>query len=72
VRDFVAAAFVAAGVQDWEPFVKVDAAFVRPVEAALQVGDASRARDTLGWKPTVGFEELVARMVQADLAPAAD
>ena len=67
VRDFVAAAFAAAGVGDWEPLVRQDAAFFRPVDPTELVGDASRARAVLGWGPTVAFEEIVARMVAADL-----
>ena len=67
VRDFVAAAFLRAGIDDWERHVRVDDAFVRPTDAALQVGDAGRARAALGWEPTVGFAELVGRMVDADL-----
>jgi GDPmannose 4,6-dehydratase len=67
VRDFVAAAFAAAGVGDWEPLVRQDAAFFRPVDPTELVGDASRARAVLGWEPTVAFEEIVARMVAADL-----
>ncbi len=68
VRDFVAAAFARAGVEDWEPHVRVDQAFVRPADAPLQLGNAARARDELGWVPAVGFEELVGRMVDADLS----
>ena len=68
VRDFVAAAFARVGIDDWEPLVRVDPAFVRPVDAAVLVGDATRAREVLGWSPTVGFEELVGRMVDVDLA----
>lgn len=67
VRDFVATAFGHAGVTDWEPHVVVDPDFVRPADPTELVGDASRARDVLGWRPSVGFEELVARMVDADL-----
>ena len=67
VRDFVAAAFAAAGVGDWEPLVRQDAAFFRPVDPTELVGDATRARAVLGWEPTVAFEEIVARMVAADL-----
>lgn len=67
VRDFVAAAFAAAGIADWEGLVRRDEAFVRPADPTELVGDASRARDLLGWTPTVAFEELVARMVAADL-----
>jgi GDPmannose 4,6-dehydratase len=67
VRDFVAAAFARAGVQDWHDRVRVDERFVRPADATLQVGDARKAREQLGWEPTVSFEELVGRMVDADL-----
>ncbi len=67
VADLVAAAFAAAGVEDWQAHVRTDPAFVRPVDAVDQVGDASRARDVLGWHPTVGFDEVVARMVRADV-----
>jgi GDPmannose 4,6-dehydratase len=68
VRDFAAAAFTRAGVTDWEERLLVDEAFVRPADATELVGDSSRARDVLGWAPTVDFEELVGRMVDADLA----
>lgn len=68
VRDFVRAAFDAAGVQDWDHLVHVDERFVRPVDAVELVGDASRIRAALGWAPTVGFDDVVARMVEADLA----
>ena len=67
VRDFAVAAFARAGIADWERHVRVDPALVRPVDAAVQVGDASRARTRLGWEPTVDFAELVGRMVDADL-----
>jgi GDPmannose 4,6-dehydratase len=67
VRDFVAAAFRAAGVDDWERRVVLDPRFARPSDAPLQVGDAARARARLGWTPTVGFDELVERMVRHDL-----
>jgi GDPmannose 4,6-dehydratase len=68
VRDFVAAAFARAGISDWEPLVAVDPEFVRPADPTELVGDATLARTTLGWSPTVGFDEIVGRMVDADLA----
>ena len=68
VRDFTEAAFRHAGIDDWERLVDADPALVRPVDPTELVGDASRARQQLGWAPTVGFEELVGRMVDADLA----
>lgn len=66
VEDFVAAAFTAAGVPDWRRHVVVDPRFFRPVDGVALVGDAARAHERLGWRPTVGFEETVARMVEAD------
>ncbi|HEY2043886.1 MAG TPA: GDP-mannose 4,6-dehydratase [Jatrophihabitans sp.] len=67
VREFVAAAFARAGVQDWESRVLVDPAFVRPADPSELVGDASKAAELLSWRPTVAFEDMVAAMVEADL-----
>jgi GDPmannose 4,6-dehydratase len=68
VGDFVTVAFQHAGIDDWEPLVETHADLHRPAEAAELVGDAGKAMRELGWKPTVGFHELVGRMVDADLA----
>ena len=68
VREFVEAAFRHAGVPDWERHVRVDPAFVRPVDAVELTGNAARARHDLGWAPTVGFQDIVSRMVDADLS----
>ncbi len=68
VRDFLAAAMARAGVEDWESRVTSDPGLFRPVDAPEQAGDASKARRVLGWVPTVGFDEVVARMVDHDLA----
>jgi GDPmannose 4,6-dehydratase len=68
VRDFAAAAFARAGITDWEPLLVSDPALYRPADAADLTGDASKARHDLGWTPTVTFEEVVGRMVDADLA----
>lgn len=67
VADFVAAAFDRAGVPDWRRHVRVDEEFFRPADAGLQVGNAAKAQRELGWLPRVPFEELVGRMVDADL-----
>ena len=67
VRDLVQAAFGHVGL-DYERYVKVDPRFIRPAEVDLLLADPSRARAELGWEPRVGFEELVAMMVDADLA----
>ncbi len=66
VREFCEIAFARAGL-DWERHVVVDEKFFRPAEVDLLVGDAGRARTELGWKPEVGFGELVEMMVDADI-----
>jgi GDPmannose 4,6-dehydratase len=68
VRDFVAAAFAHAGIDDWERFVRQDPRFYRPAEVDLLIADATKARVELGWKPEVGFDSLVGMMVDHDLA----
>ena len=67
VRDFVEAAFEAAGVKGWEQYVKTDPRFLRPAELHYLQGKATKAHEKLGWKPKVTFEELVAMMVEADM-----
>jgi GDPmannose 4,6-dehydratase len=67
VRDLVAAAFARCGL-DWKDHVLVDPALFRPAEIEVLVGDASRARERLGWQPRVPFEELIGMMVDHDLA----
>jgi GDPmannose 4,6-dehydratase len=67
VRDFAAAAFEHAGIDDWEGLLESEPALVRPADPTELVGDATLARKQLGWTPTVGFQELVGRMVEADL-----
>ena len=66
VRQFCEEAFRYVGL-DWQQFVKVDARFNRPAEVDLLVADPSKAREALGWTPTVRFAELVRMMVDADL-----
>jgi GDPmannose 4,6-dehydratase len=68
VEDFVRVAAERAGVGDWRERLRVDPAFLRPTDATDLVGDATRARTALGWAPTRSFEEVVAAMVDADLA----
>lgn len=66
VRELVEVAFAAAGV-DPGPHLRVDPALVRPSESTPSVGDPSKARERLGWEPSIGFEELIGGMVRADL-----
>jgi GDPmannose 4,6-dehydratase len=66
VADFARAAFACVDL-DLERHLRVEDSLVRPAEATPSVGDPSRAHGQLGWEPQVGFQELVDRMVQADL-----
>lgn len=68
VADFAATAFAHVGIEDWRAHVVIDPALVRPVDPPLLVGDPTRARRELGWAPTKSFEQVVAAMVEADLA----
>jgi GDPmannose 4,6-dehydratase len=52
---------------DYQDYVRLDKRFYRPAEVDLLVGDASKAREKLGWAPKYGFRELVDEMVEADL-----
>jgi GDPmannose 4,6-dehydratase len=67
IRDLLDVAFGHVNITDWEPLVRYSPEFVRPAEVDMLVGDPSKAERNLGWKPTVGFDELVAMMVNADL-----
>ncbi|MFZ4432443.1 MAG: GDP-mannose 4,6-dehydratase [Microthrixaceae bacterium] len=67
VREFCEIAFGHVGL-NWEDHVVIDEAFYRPAEVDLLVGDPTKAHEVLGWKPEVGFQDLVTMMVDADLA----
>jgi GDPmannose 4,6-dehydratase len=67
VRQFCERAFGALDL-DWQQYVVADSGFTRPAEIDLLLGDASKARERLGWEPQVPFAELVRQMVEADLA----
>ncbi len=69
VRELVEIAFSYLDL-DYKDFVKVDERFIRPAEVDLLIGDASKARKVLGWKPEVSFKELIQMMVDADLESA--
>src|SRR5215469_151716 len=66
VRELVELAFAELAL-DWRKHVELDARYLRPTEVDALQGDASRARERLGWTPRVGFKELVRQMVQHDL-----
>jgi GDPmannose 4,6-dehydratase len=67
VRDCVEIAFDEAGVGDWEQYVELDPAFVRPAEVDHLIGDYSKAERDLGWKPQTSFDELIRLMTRSDL-----
>jgi len=67
VKQLVEAAFGHVGL-DWQKYVVIDPAFLRPAEVDHLIGDASKARAELGWEPSTSFTQLVAMMVDADLA----
>ena len=68
IREFLDAAFDAAGIDGWSRYVRQDPAFMRPAEIDQLVGDPTKASSVLGWKPEVDFLGLVAMMVESDLA----
>jgi GDPmannose 4,6-dehydratase len=57
---------------DGRVLIEIDARYFRPAEVDLLQGDATKARRELGWQPTVGFQELVHMMVEADLKAAVE
>jgi GDPmannose 4,6-dehydratase len=65
VREFLDAAFGYAGL-DWNEYVAIDERYFRPAEVDVLLGDATKAKEQLGWEPTVHFEELVQMMVDHD------
>jgi GDPmannose 4,6-dehydratase len=66
-QEFLEHAFEHAEIDDWGRFVESDPRMLRPAEVDHLIGDASKAREKLGWEPKVRFEELVRIMVDADL-----
>ena len=67
IRELLDRAFAEIGVDDWAPYVRQDPKFFRPAEVDLLIGDSSKARERLGWKPEVDFPALVKMMVAHDL-----
>jgi GDPmannose 4,6-dehydratase len=71
VREFCERAFAEVGL-DYQKYVVIDDRFYRPAEVDQLVGDSSKMRDKLGWKPEYTFDQLVREMVQADLEAASN
>jgi GDPmannose 4,6-dehydratase len=66
VRELLDIAFSAVDL-DWTKHVEIDPRYYRPAEVDLLLGDATKAREKLGWRPRVGFSELIQMMVEADV-----
>ena len=66
IRDLLEVAFRAVDL-DWEKYVEIDPKLIRPAEVDFLCGDATKAREKLGWRPQIGFAELIKMMVEADL-----
>ena len=66
VREFCERAFAEVDL-DYRKYVVTDERFYRPAEVDQLVGDASKARNILGWQPEYNFEELISEMVQSDM-----
>lgn len=68
IEELVTRAFAEVGIDDWSKYVRQDPKFFRPAEVDLLIGDATKARNKLGWEPEVDFPALVKMMVDNDLA----
>jgi len=67
LKDFLSIAFQMIGVSQWETYVRFESSLNRPAEVISVVGDSSKARDTLGWKPETNFEGIIKHMLDFDL-----
>ncbi len=67
VQEFVEEAFKVIGISNWKKYVKVAKEFMRPAEVDFLIGDATKAKQKLGWSPAVSFKELVKMMVESDI-----
>ena len=67
IKDLLDAAFKEVGINNWAPYVKQDKQFIRPAEVEILHGNANKAKEKLGWKPEVNFQQLIRMMVKHDL-----
>lgn len=67
IRDLLDVAFARIGITDWADYVSYDRQYERPAEVDLLIGDATKAKEVLGWEPSVDFTELINMMVDSDL-----
>ena len=67
IREFLDLSFSNVGIDNWEKYVKQDPRFMRPAEVDVLRGDASKAKDNLGWKSKTSFPQLVKIMIERDI-----
>ena len=67
IKYLLSKAFGCVGISDWPSYVRRDERFLRPAEVDVLIGDASKARHVLGWKPKVSFDEMIEKMVMNDI-----
>jgi GDPmannose 4,6-dehydratase len=67
VEEFIETAFNCVGIYGWHNYVEIDVAYKRPADVEYLKGDARKAKNVLGWSPTISFKELVKRMVENDM-----
>jgi GDPmannose 4,6-dehydratase len=67
LKEFVSTAFKSVGIENWEKYLTINPALVRPADVISVVGDSSKARQMLKWSPTASFESMVKKMVDFDL-----
>lgn len=67
IRDFLATAFKCVNINDWSKYVVINPKFFRPAEVEVLRGDATKAKEVLGWAPTTPFEQWIGKMVNNDL-----
>jgi GDPmannose 4,6-dehydratase len=67
IREFLDEAFKCVGIEDWEPYIKIDPQFMRPAEVDVLRGDYSKAKLQLGWEPKTNFNKLVKIMIDNDI-----
>ena len=67
LRDFLTVAFGCVGISDWEKHIKQDEKYMRPMDVDNLVGNCTKAKKVLGWKPKITFEEMAEKMVMNDI-----
>ena len=67
IRDFLNEAFNVIGIENWEPYIKIDPKYFRPAEVDVLLGNYSKAQKQLGWSPKTDFSKLVNTMVMNDI-----